>query len=221
MSFMYRHRKMIIFILILIFGGGIPFIYYSFSNEKKETKEKVVVLNKTKEKKKKVESDNIFKVDIKGEVLRPGLYSLKEGSRVSDVINEAGGLTENGDTTVINLSKKITDEMVIIIYSHEEVLDFKKTKEIEKQMIESCINSSGVVNDSCIDSEESNDSNTISINNASKEELMTLPGIGETKAENVIKYRDEKGWFTSIEELKEVDGFGESIFEKIKEKITL
>lgn len=163
-----------------------------------------------------------YKVDIKGEIVNPGIYSLEEGSRVIDVINMAGGLTENANTTIINLSKKITDEMVIIIYSNDQVNDFAKTKEIEEQILDKC-NDGEIRNDACIETEEEEEPTTkpISINTATKEELMNLPGIGEAKALDIIKYREENGPFQNIEDIKNVSGIGDSLFAKIKENITL
>ena len=162
----------------------------------------------------------IEKCDIKGEVITPGIYTLKVNSRVIDVINMAGGLTENADTSVLNLSKKIEDELVIIVYSKQEVIDFKKTKEIEKQVEEKCKNSNEtLINGACIEIEEKT-STKVNINTASKEELMTLSGIGESKAEDIIKYR-EKEQFVSIEDIKKVSGIGDSLFAKIKENITV
>ena len=132
----------------------------------------------------------------------------------------AGGLTENADTSVLNLSKKIEDEMVIIVYSKQEVIDFKKTKEIEKQVEEKCENSNEtLINGACIKTEEKT-STKVNINTASKEELMTLSGIGESKAEDIIKYR-EKEQFITIEDIKKVSGIGDSLFAKIKENITV
>ena len=178
-----------------------------------------------KKKEKQTSSEIYFKVDIKGQVNNPGIYSLKEGSRVIDVIEASGGLTENANTTVINLSKKIEDEMVIIIYSNEEVNNFAKTKEVEKQVIENCIkkDENSLQNDACINqsNEQSNtDNNLININTATQEELMTLSGIGESKAKDIITYRTENA-FTSIEDIKNVPGIGESLFAKIKENITV
>ena len=140
------------------------------------------------------------------------------------MIRLAGDLTANADTSVINLSKKVEDEMVIIIYSQEEVANFVQTKEIEQQKQEECRQpqSSTIINDACI-IEEAGENDTlgkISINTATKEELMTLNGIGEAKAEAIIKYRDEIGSFQSIEEIKEVSGIGEELFAQIKENIT-
>ncbi|MBQ8131898.1 MAG: SLBB domain-containing protein, partial [Bacilli bacterium] len=141
MSLHYRYRKQIIIgvILLFILVGGISFGVYQFQHKKKEKPKTSIVLSKKKEKKEVEEEVELLQVDIKGEVRTPGIYQVKESSRVMDVINIAGGLTENANTTVINLSKKIFDEMVIIIYSNQEVEDFKKTKEVEEQVINNCI----------------------------------------------------------------------------------
>ena len=96
-------------------------------NRSNKKEDEQIVLEK-KPIKKADKNDDMYKVDIKGQVVNPGIYSLSINSRVIDVIEKAGGLTENADTTVINLSKKISDEMVIIIYSYEEVKEFGKTK---------------------------------------------------------------------------------------------
>ena len=211
--------------MILLISSLTIFLFRKdiFKSKKKEIKKDSEIVIKKKEK--TSTSEILFKVDIKGQVNNPGIYSLKEGSRVIDVIEASGGLTENANTTVINLSKKIEDEMVIIIYSNEEVNNFSKTKEIEKQVIENCIkkDETSLQNDACINisNEESNTNNkTININSATQEELMTLPGIGESKAKDIITYRSEKP-FTSIEDIKNVPGIGESLFAKIKENITI
>ena len=140
-----------------------------------------------------------------------------------DVINEAGGLTEHADTSVLNLSKKIIDEMVIIVYSKEEVHNFKKTKEIEEQVQNNCLqpDENALKNDACITSIDSSSAIKLSINKATKEELMLLPGIGEAKANDIIKYRTENNGFKSIDEIKNIPGIGDSIFDQIKENITI
>ena len=163
-----------------------------------------------------------MKVDIKGEVINPGIYSLPATSRVIDVIEKAGGLTANANTTVINLSKKITDEMVIIIYSNAEVIDFAKTKEIETQVQNSCIqkDENALQNDACI-TENTTTSSKVSINSATLEQLQTLPGIGASKAQDIITYREQNGPFTAIEDITNVSGIGDAVFAKIKDYITL
>lgn len=178
------------------------------------------------------EEDDKIVVDIKGQVINPGVYELEENSRVIDVINLAGGLTENANTSLINLSKKIEDGMVIIIYSNEEVAN-SNIKEVETvfKTIEKECNCPNIKNDSCINTELDNNTekeNTdieetnklININTASKEELMTLNSIGESKAEAIIKYRNEKK-FETTSDIKNVSGIGDALFEKIKEFITV
>ena len=225
-TFKYRYRKQILIVsLIIILIGGVTglSIYKYLKSNKKEPKEEIVITKKNSLEKKKVEQIEKYKVDIKGEVINPGIYSLEKDKRVIDVIALAGGLTENADTSVINLSKKIDDEMVIIVYSHEQVTDFKKTKEIEKQVQEKCIqpDENSLQNDSCIKKENTTQTGLININTASIEELMTLPGIGESKAKDIIKYREANNGFKSIDELTNISGIGESILVKIKENITI
>lgn len=226
-TFKYRYKKQIIItivIIVIIVILAILSIYFI----KLYPQEKVSSEIKTNDNYISKEPDSQkeqYKVDIKGEVINPGIYTLDINSRVIDVINMAGGLSENANTTVINLSKKITDEMVIIIYSNEEVANFKKTKEIEEQVVRQCEqkDENALTNSACItpSKEETISSTNVSINNATKEELMTLPGIGESKAEEIIKYRSEHSGFTNVEQLKEISGIGESLFAKIKDHITL
>ena len=220
-TFKYRHRKEILIglvLLVIVISIVGVIIYLNMNTEKEEP----LVIEKKKENKKQNTSE-VYKVDIKGQVANPGIYSLKANSRVIDVIEKAGGLTENADTSVINLSKKISDEMVIIIYSHEEVNEFGKTKEQEKQVLMECKNNEiySLENNACIEIDNTNNiSGKININTASKEELMTLTGIGESKANDIIKYRETNGPFKSIEDLTKVNGIGESTLANIKENIT-
>ena len=137
-------------------------------------------------------------VDIKGEVINPNVYKIKKGLRVIDVINLAGGLTEESDTSNINLSKIVTDEMVIVI----------KSKNNEEVYI-----------DSDVDINNNNNNNQlIDINTCTIDELLTLPGIGKSKANNIIEYR-KKNKFNTINDIMNVSGISESLFNKIKEYI--
>lgn len=140
--------------------------------------------------------DDIF-VDVSGCVINPGVYKMRSNQRVNDAIEMAGGLCEDADVSNINLSKKLFDEMKIhIIRLGEEV----------------------IVSD--IDNSDSNQdmNGKINLNTASLEELETLPGIGNTRALEIISYR-EKTPFKNIEEIKNISGIGEKTYEKIKEKI--
>ena len=222
MTFKYRYRKQIIIgiFIFIILSSIITFTIINLNNKKDNSTETILVKKKTK-KKEKIEVNEEYQVDIKGQINSPGIYKVNSNLRVMDVIMKAGGLTENADTSVINLSKKVQDEMVIIVYSREEVEKFKETKEIEKQVNDKCNqkDENSLVNNACIES-SSNTSSKISINTATLEELMTLPGIGESKAKDIINYRESNGPFNTIEDITKVTGIGDSIFAKIKENIT-
>lgn len=230
MSFHYRYRKQIVIglLIVIIIGSIGGFVIYKYQTLPKEKTIDTVKVQKIKKEKKEetIEKVEEYMVDIKGEVNNPGIYKLKKGSRIIDVVGEAGGLTESADTSVINLSKKITDEMVIIIYSRQEVENWVATKQQEEYLQKKCLleEEGQVENDACIeektDPEEKQPSAMVNINTATKEELMTLSGIGETKAEAIISYR-EKTPFQKIEDLKNVSGIGDSTFEEIKSNITI
>lgn len=160
-------------------------------------------------------------VDIKGAVNNPGVYEMDYDSRIIDVIKQAGDLTDQADTSILNLSKKVDDEMYIIIYTKDEMKSYKErnipsktiVKEIEKKIV--CPDDD---NDACINVNTSNMEGKININTASKEELESLPSIGSSKADKIIEYRNNKK-FESIEDIKNVTGIGDSLYEKIKDNI--
>ena len=227
----YTSIKKIILISLIVIAIIISIIYgviYYKKEEKKsyEISNSLDTIKITKTKKKGSDSNNNLVVDIKGEIKTPGIYKANKNTRVIDVINMAGGLTENADTSVINLSKKIVDEMVIIIYSKDEVNSFMETKNNEKEKLGICAEND-VKNDACIEESNSNSNSSpnvtgkININTATIDTLMTLPGIGEAKAKNIIKHREKNGNFTKIEDLLEVEGIGNSIYDQIKDFITI
>ena len=165
--------------------------------------------------------DTTILVDVKGAVVTPGVYSLKENDRIRDAILQAGGVLENADLSCINLSKKVTDEMVIIIYTKEEIEKYKSTKEEPEYVyVEIPCECPDNMNDACMEESKTNTSDKISLNNATQEQLETLPGIGASKAQLIIEYR-QKTPFQTIEELKKIKGIGDSIFEKIQTYITI
>lgn len=234
--FLLEHRWVLIGVLlgiVIILGGGFYF------NKAFQQEKMMIDSNPLIQKKDDVitnvgeiieDSSCYVTVDIKGEVKVPGIYQVKCESRVQDAIYLAGGTTWKADTSVLNLSKKLVDEMVIVVYSKEQVANFVVTKEDESEKLGVCQNQIEIVNNACIDSDLVSDTeaigdtpvnNTVSLNKATKEELMILPGVGESKAENIINYREENDGFKSIEEIKNVKGIGDSIFEKIKTNITV
>lgn len=210
----YKIFLIIIFVIIVVIFITIFLILF---NNKKE--ENIIETNKIsyEEEIKEEPLENIYYyVDIKGEVNNPGVYKLDSNSRVIDAINAAGGLKDNSSTRYINLSKFIADEMVIIVYSNEEINEYKKTETI----VIPC-ECEEIINDSCLDNNvKHNEEDLININIATQEELMTISGIGEAKANAIINYREIKQ-FDSIEEIKEVSGISDALYDKIKNFITV
>lgn len=161
------------------------------------------------------EIDRII-IDIKGEVFYPGVYEIDKDTRIIDAINMAGGLTLSADTSNINLSSKIRDEDVIIIYSNNKDSEYYRDKNVDN------MNNNFSVEDS--DNNKNNDKKSnnnkdeivlIDINTATSEELCSLPGIGEAKAKKIIEYR-KKSKFNTIEDIMNVSSIGEKLFESIK-----
>lgn len=169
--------------------------------------------------------DDKIKVEIKGAVNNPGVYELETGKRVEDVIKLSGGLKKDADVSNTNLSKNLVDEMVIIIYTKDEINSMTAGNTTIKYIDKECI-CPVIENNSCISDVVTNFevieevSDKISLNKATLEELMTLKGIGESKAKSIIEYR-EKTPFKSIEELLNVKGIGKAMFEKIKANISI
>ena len=185
-------------------------------------------LNNTREviakvEEKKTEPVKTIKVDVKGAIATPGVYELNINSRVIDAINMAGGVIEGANTSLINLSKKLTDEMVIIIYTNDEIREYNEGKIKTEYVYIEVNNCPDKINNACINehNEETAETNSlVNINEASVNELTSLPSIGESKANAIIEYRNEKK-FEKIEDIKNVSGIGDSLYEKIKDKITI
>lgn len=179
----------------------------------------LILFKKDEPKLKKIE------VEIKGAVKNTGVYQLELGSMVIDLINKGGGLTPDADTSILNLSKELKDEDVVIIYTNNEIEEMKQgstsIKYIEKECVCPKLENSACFSE-IIESSESiiNKTSKVSLNTATLEELLTIPGIGESKAKLIIEYRNNTG-FKKIEDIMNVKGVGSGIFEKIKAYITI
>lgn len=216
-----KYKNKIFGILFILFT--VLIIGWALDEEPEKVEEKPIKIEKKEKTEKKEEVEKI-KVDIKGEINTPGVYELTKENNVMDAINLAGGLTNKSDTSNINLSKKLKDEMVIIVYSKQEIINMKEKEKITcPPCNNACIEEKDETSKINItEKKETNESNgKININTANIEELQTLTGIGETKAQNIIDYRNKTGGFKNIEEIKNVQGIGESAFEKIKDNITI
>ena len=182
--------------LVLIIGG----LFY-FNQNKTEDYSGVSfsnISNETNNKDEKAEDkhdEKIF-VDVKGAVKHPGVFETTKDKRVKDLIEEAGGLLDDADTSTLNLSQKVKDQMIIYVLKHGE-----KPKQI----------SDG--------GSSSSNTDVININTANKEQLMKISGVGKTKAEAIISYREKNGDFKKKEDITKVRGIGKATFEKIKDKI--
>ena len=181
--------------LVLMIGG----LFY-FNQNKTEDYSGVSfsnISNETNNKDERAENrhdEKIF-VDVKGAVKHPGIFETTKDKRVKDLIEEAGGLLDDADTSTLNLSQKVKDQMVIYVLKHGE-----KPKQIS-------------------DSSSSSNTDVININTANKEQLMKISGVGKTKAEAIIAHREKNGDFKKKEDITKVRGIGKSTFEKIKDKI--
>ena len=142
-------------------------------------------------------------VDIKGQVKVPGVYHMEEGSRIIDVIEKAGGLLDESETTAVNFAQLLSDQMVIYVPKIGEDIPVEST--ISQEIAEG----------------GEQEQSKININEADKEALMTLNGIGDSKAENILAYREENGLFKSIEDIKNVSGIGEATFNNLKDSIVV
>lgn len=226
MEFLIRRKKEAIVGLVLLLVLGVGGFYY-FSNNKSVDELSVVSddVDASKEETKNIETDRIF-VDVKGAVKKPGVYELNEGDKVVDAINKAEGLTKSAVTTNINLAKKVTNEMVVYVFTKKELSKSEETKTVVSEVpcvcetveVNNCVkeDNSSVTNDN-----HSSEFKKVNINTASAEELVTIKGLGESKANAIISYRNTNGNFKSIEDIKNVSGIGDALFNKIKELITV
>ncbi len=202
-----KDKKLVICaIFIMIIGVGM-YIYKSNSDPItiEDTRESIE-MQETEDKNEKT-AENVIIVHVAGAVKKPGIVKLKEGSRVEDAVNEAGGLEDNADISNINLAYILEDGIKIKI----PTLDEKELSD-NSYIIED-------IGDKVENSKSKKDK--ININTASESELETLEGIGASLAEKIVEYREKNGKFKNIEDIKNVTGIGDSKFEVIKNKINV
>lgn len=182
-------------ILLILVGMGSLFSKKEESVEETTVVEMTVLAEKTEV---STTQETVIFVDIKGAVKNPGVYQMKVGDRVKDALDAAGGLTEEADSQKVNLAKRLEDQMVIVVpkvgEEAEEIPAGETRKEATKE---------GKVN----------------INTATVEELKTLKGVGEKKAEAIIEYRKKNGSFKTKEDLMKVRGIGKKLFDSFQERI--
>ena len=235
MKLIKKNKYLLTIIMIIIITITILTIKIKLNNKeyKVEEKPKEIVLNKPNDIEITKDNDTQEKcyIDIKGAVNNPGVYLIDCDNTVNDVIILAGGLSDNANTSVTNLAKKVFNEMVIVIYTNDEIKNSNIVDTVIKVIDKEC-NCPNIQNDSCINTEikeeitnsdnlQTDNNLLININSATIKELQQLDGIGESKAKSIIEYRENNGRFKSIDELLNVNGIGNTLYEDIKGKITV
>ncbi|MEH7456711.1 helix-hairpin-helix domain-containing protein [Bacillus sp. JJ1127] len=189
--------------LALLGGVGVVIVLFLWQT-KQQTEQQTVKIDttmKSEEKKSKLkaadskEQKKVIMIDIKGAVHREGVYEMREGERVKDGIEKAGGFLPEADIAKVNLAQIVQDQMLLHVP--------RKGEQVQETAI------------------SSQQGGKVQVNHASKEQLEKITGIGPRKAEAIMKYREEHGPFQKVEDLLEVDGIGEKSLEKIKDQIII
>lgn len=166
-------------------------------------------------------------VDVKGRVNQPGLYALQPGSRVADAIAKAGGISPDGDAERINLAEPLVDGSALIVPAKGDASSTAQSGIVSAVIPSAGVSGSAPSAAKAAPAQTSKDpaaekaAKGVNINTAGLKELMTLPGVGESRANAIIQYRSEKGSFRSPEELKRISGIGDKIYERMKEHVRI
>lgn len=208
-----KKQKIIVIAIAGIVAIGIMYFIYNKNQVKEDINiENEILVNNVITNENNTNDDLVI-IHITGSVKNPGIVKLKEGSRIEDAIEAAGGLTENADITKVNLAYVVEDGTKIKIpsTSEEDIGD--------EDIINSKSGDNIIIEENTVSS--NNSTQTININKATEKEFETLPGIGPSLASKIIEYRNQNGKFESIEDIKNVNGIGDNKYEKIKDLITV
>ncbi|EJV81249.1 helix-hairpin-helix domain-containing protein [Bacillus cereus] len=187
---------------LVVIIGTLIFLFFWKTNQQTEQSlitTEVQVKDVEKKSKPKVldtkEQKKIIIIDVKGAVFKEGVYEMKEGDRVKEAVEKAGGLLPDAEVKKVNLAQMVQDQMLLYVPNKNEPVQEGATF--------------------------SKSEGKVQINTASKEQLEKITGIGSRKAESILKYREEHGPFQKIEDLLEIDGIGAKSLEKIKDQIII
>lgn len=193
-------RLIIPIVILIIFGGA--FCYskcgYHWDSQKSLINNQQISKGQPRNSSKPSTGQKIC-VDIKGAVNRPGVYHLMRGSRVEEAIVAAGGSNNDADLNQVNLAKELADQQVV------------KIPKVGEQLLQ------GTSNDLPLQ----NSKDKINLNNATKDDLTKIDGIGDKKADKIIEYRSQHGGFKSADDLKNINGFGDKTVAKLKDQISV
>lgn len=196
----WKVKGSVLFVCLII-GMGL----FWMSRQGEEVEEAATSLAETtilpQEVEDKTTVSTVIYVDVKGEVHHSGVYQMKAENRVKDLIEAAGGFTPLADDHKLNLSQLLEDQMVIVVP--------KKGEEVNSELAQAPTSQK----------KEVGKEGKVNINTATVEELKTLKGIGEKKAEAIIEYRKKNGSFKNKEELMKVRGIGKKLYESFQERV--
>lgn len=188
----FMMMAVLFFLLLTVNGcGNDKTVYFEIPEQETQTEQIFAETEKETSDSAKEEACYVY---VCGAVKQPGVYVLKSPARVYEAIEAAGGLTDEANSTSVNQAETVEDGQMIKILTEDEAVA------LETQTV-------------------SEEDGRIDINQASAEELMTLPGIGKAKAESIISYRQKCGGFSSIEEIMQVEGIKEGLFNGMKDSI--
>lgn len=211
----FKNNKLIYLIICIITIIICLIIYIAKNNDNTYVIENNMINNNTNnfisEEEKNEKEETVF-IHIIGEVNNPGVVEVKKGSRIKDVIEQAGGLTENADIEKVNLVYEVSDGQKINIPNKNET----KEDKLNENNYVSTENENNV-----IIGEMNKENKKVNINTATQTELETITGIGPSTASKIIKYRSENGRFKNINDIKNVSGIGDAKFNSIKDEITV
>ena len=212
-----KKQKIIVMVIIAVIAGSI--LYYVYGKDETTYQTEILpyeenTLKEKEEIKEMEETEAEIIIYITGEVNQEGVYSLPEGARVADAIEQAGGLTENAYTEEINLAYVLEDGVKIKIPNKDDIYNKVETNTITE--VENYITAESGMD---IEERQTKTSEKVNINTATQEELETLVGVGPSIANKIVQYRKENGNFKTVDDIKNVSGIGESKFEKIKDYV--
>ncbi|MFT8555912.1 helix-hairpin-helix domain-containing protein [Liquorilactobacillus hordei] len=215
------NKKLCITVIIIFLGLSSIFIVFILKkgltenkgslNFSKSSSETVIKSDTNTAGKVKSKKSQEISIDIKGAVKYPGVYVLKNGARVNEIVKKAGGMLENADNNQVNLALILQDQNVVYIPFEGEFSNSLTTtvQSSSKNVTDTTATSNG-------QSVSESETHKYDINEVTKEELETIPGIGDKKAEQILAYRTEHGRINQLDELKEISGVGDKTFEKFQ-----
>lgn len=205
------NRKMTMITVVVAFVAGGHLLFSQQGEDPADTEDIFSVTAKEAEMEQSVNESaaepEIIKVDVKGAVKSPGIFTAQAGDRVIDLISSAGSFTEKADTDKVNFAQIIEDQMVIYV---PEIGEEDKGNLENKQV--------GTSGDAVT---KGTSGGLVNLNTATQEDLQTLTGIGPSKANAILEYRETVGKFKEVDELKQVTGIGDKTFERLRDSISV